>query len=214
MSTPPASVIVVAAPSGAGKTTLVRRLLAHFEQLVFSVSWTTRPPRAGERAGIDYHFADRASFKRMIDAGEFLEWAEVHGALYGTARRDVEQQIARGADVLLDIDVQGAAQIRASRLPAVSVFIMPPSHEVLARRLRARGTDDERTIDKRLRNAAREVAEYIHFDHVVINDELERAFDELCGIVHAQRSRLAVREALAARIVAGFAGQGQDDRGR
>jgi guanylate kinase len=180
---------VLSAPSGAGKSSIVKRVMARVPDLVFSVSATTRTPRAGERDGVDYTFMDRARFEEAIRRGELLEHAEVHGNLYGTPGRAVDAALARGEDVLLDIDVQGAGQVRASRPDATLVFILPPSRAELERRLRGRGLDAEATIALRLRNATREVAEVGAFDHVIVNEDLDAAASELEAVVRALRTR-------------------------
>jgi guanylate kinase len=184
---------IVASPSGGGKTTLIRRVIAELaaqgREAHFSVSYTTRAPRPGERDGLDYHFIDCAAFERMAAAGEFMEFAEVHGNLYGTSRTEVEGRLERGCDVFLDIDVQGARQVRASVPDAVKVFIFPPSHAELRRRLVARRQDDDATITLRIRNAVQEMREYAEFDFVIINDRLEEATRALASVVRAARIR-------------------------
>ncbi len=170
--------IVISGPSGSGKSTLWHRLVQH-PRMHFSVSATTRPPRPDEVDGRDYHFLSAAEFHRLLDEDAFLEHAEVHGHHYGTLRREVEAAMDRGEDVLLEIDVQGAAQVRRSGLPAVSIFVLPPSLGELERRLRARGTEDEATLRRRLANAAREMEEARHYDHQVVNDDLERMVAEV-----------------------------------
>jgi guanylate kinase len=195
---------VISAPSGAGKSTLIARLTSALEGLAFSVSWTTRAPRAGEQDGVDYHFTDERTFRARIDRGEFLEWAEVHGSLYGTARAETAAALATGADLILDIDVQGAAQVRRSGLPAVSVFILPPSYDTLAARLSLRATESAATLARRLEDATREASLYGEFDYVVVNDELESAAADLIAIVRAARRRRERCVAEAARIVATF----------
>ncbi|OAQ20385.1 guanylate kinase [Thermosulfurimonas dismutans] len=181
--------LVISAPSGAGKTTLCR-LLIERAGFSFSVSHTTRSPRSGEVEGRDYYFVDRKTFEEMIRKGEFLEWAEVHGNLYGTSWEEVNRRLSSGQDLLLDIDVQGASQVRkrlGSR--AIFVFIMPPSLEELERRLRGRGTEDEITVARRLARAREEMNYASWFDYVVVNDEVERAFEDLLAIVRAERCR-------------------------
>ncbi len=184
---------IVASPSGGGKTTLIRRVMvevaAQGREAHFSVSHTTRPARPGERHGVDYYFVDRPSFQAMVEAGAFLEFAEVHGNLYGTSRVEVEGRLERGCDVFLDIDVQGARQVRASVSDAVKVFVFPPSHGELRRRLEERRLDDAATIELRLRNAVQEMREYAEFDFVIINDRLEDATRSLAGVVAASRLR-------------------------
>jgi guanylate kinase len=178
---------VISAPSGAGKSTLIRRLCERDPALGFSISHTTRPPRDGERDGVDYHFVSAETFRHMVAAGAFAEWAQVHGNLYGTSFAALEEALARGRDVILDIDVQGAAQL-AQRLPeAVLIFIQPPSLEELRRRLESRGSDGPAVIERRLRNAAAEMQQAQHYHHVVINDQLERAAAELAAVVAKAR---------------------------
>jgi guanylate kinase len=196
---------VVSAPSGAGKSTLVGRVLARVEGLAFSVSWTTRPPRRGERHGVEYRFTDDQGFSERIAAGRLLEWAEVHGHRYGTGRDETEAVLAAGRDLLLDIDVQGAEQVRGSGVEAVTVFILPPDAPTLRTRLLGRGTDDAETVERRLANAAAEVRRWREFDHVVVNDDLDRAAEELIAIVLAARCRRDRRAARARAIAATFA---------
>jgi guanylate kinase len=181
------AVFVVSGPSGAGKSSLLRRVLSTDPQVRFSVSHTTRAPRSGEVDGRDYHFAARADFQRMIDAGEFLEWAEYNDNLYGTSRAAVAGPTGEGLDLILEVEVQGARQLR-ERLPgAVFVFILPPSLEVLARRLRARGSEDEAVIRKRLERAREEVRHVRMYDYVILNDRLELAVAELACVIGAKR---------------------------
>jgi len=186
----PGQLFIISAPSGAGKTTILKRVMADLTGLVFSVSHTTRPPRAGEVDGRDYHFVDREEFLRLRDGGDFLEWAEVHGNLYGTSRRAVAEQLAGGMDVILDIDVQGAGQVRQrAEWPTITVFIMPPSLAELEKRLAGRGTDDPEVIARRLTNAVREMAERNDYDHLVVNDRLEQAVEMVEAVILAGRSR-------------------------
>ncbi len=181
---------ILSAPSGAGKTTLLKRVMADLQGLAFSVSHTTRLPRAGEEDGVDYHFVSREQFESMREQGVFLEWAEVHGNLYGTSRPAVLAQLATGLDVILDIDVQGAAILRKSAaIPAASLFISPPSLQELERRLRGRGTDSEETILLRLKNARTEMQAAVEYEYLIVNDRLEQAIDTLRAIVIAERSR-------------------------
>ena len=186
---------IVAAPSGAGKTTLVRELLARDPAVKLSVSWTTRPPRAGERDGIDYHFVSRDAFMRMREAGDFIESAEVHGNLYGTSRAWIEGEMAAGRDILLEIDWQGAQQVRRGFREAVGIFILPPSVDDLERRLIGRGLDSAEVIARRLDNARAEMKHVGSFDYVIINKELHAAVDELVWVVRAARLRLSVQRA-------------------
>lgn len=191
---------VVSAPSGAGKTTLLERLLGEFDQLVYSVSCTTRPPREGEEDGVNYHFISRDTFERKIRGGEFLEHARVHDNLYGTLRSEVLAGFARGKHVLMDIDVQGAAQIRAALATAraddplrcgfVDIFIAPPSLDVLRKRLVARGKDSESVIELRLRNARDEMQHWQDYRFVIVNDRLDASYDALRAIFIAEQHAL------------------------
>ena len=174
---------VIAAPSGAGKTSLVRALMERVPALRFSISYTTRARRPTEAHGRDYFFVGKDEFSRMVDAGEFLEHATVFDNSYGTSRDQVEQSLAGGRDLILEIDWQGAAQVRRALPECVSIFILPPSRAELERRLRGRGTDAEAVIQRRLRDAASDMAHWREFDHVVINDHFDRALSELEAIV-------------------------------
>jgi len=182
--------LVLSAPSGCGKTTIVQRVMADLPNLVFSVSHTTRAPRSGETDGVHYHFVDQGAFRAIRDLQPtgFLEWAEVHGNLYGTSLAEVEARQQAGCDVLLDIDVQGAAQVRQRSAP-VTVFIAPPSLPVLEQRLRGRGTEDEATIAKRLNNVRKELASAGAYDYLIVNDQLDEAVESLRSIIIAERSR-------------------------
>lgn len=205
VTTPPGRLFVLAAPSGAGKTTLTRTLLATDPSLRFSVSFTTRQPRAGEIDGQDYFFVDRPRFEAMIAAGALLEHAEVFGNYYGTGREQIGQHIRAGRSVLLDIDWQGARQVRAAMPESVLVFIMPPSMVELEQRLRGRGTDPEEVIRKRLAAARAEMLHWEEFDYVLINDRLEEALAALRAIVAGagaphHRSRPQVRARVAALL--------------
>jgi guanylate kinase len=182
--------LIVASPSGAGKTSLCRRLMADHGGLELSVSMTTRPVRPGEQPGRDYHFVDEAEFQRLIDADAFLEWANVHGNLYGSPRAPVDRALAEGRDVLFDIDWQGAREVaRRCKEDAVRVFILPPSLEELRRRLVTRSQDAEDVIDRRIRNAKGEIEHADEFDYVLVNDDFDRSYAELAHIYHAERSR-------------------------
>jgi len=191
---------IVAAPSGAGKSSLVNAVLADDRELVLSVSYTTRPPRPGEADGREYHFVDRASFQRMLEAGEFLESAEVHGNLYATSQKQIADVRASGRDILLEIDWQGAQQVRRLFPDAVSVFILPPSAEELERRLRVRGKDSEDTIRRRLAAAEAEMSHAAEFDFVIINKDFEDAKRDLAAVVRASRLRLAHQSARHAEL--------------
>jgi guanylate kinase len=196
---------VISSPSGGGKGTLIRHLLEAVPGVSYSVSWTTREPRAGETDGVNYHFVSPEEFGRMRERGGFLEWAVVHGHLYGTARSVVEQDLSEGHDIILEIDVQGAAAVRATMSSVVSIFILPPSFEVLRARLTRRMTERPDELELRLRNARGEVEQYRHFDYLVLNDEVERAAAQLAAIVWAERARRERQEWVARRVLATFA---------
>jgi guanylate kinase len=183
------TVFIISAPSGSGKSTLVKRLLAEVEGLTFSVSCTTRPPRGTEKPGEAYHFIDRTEFERQVQAGEFLEHADVFGNYYGTHKSSLEAAQRAGKDLVLDIDVQGAAQLRKRIPDAVSIFILAPSREILEQRLRARSQDSDEVILKRLHEAAREIENYGLYDYVLVNEDLEKAVASLKAIVGAERVR-------------------------
>jgi guanylate kinase len=189
----PGNLFVVAAPSGAGKSSLVKSLLELDSHLVVSISHTTRRPRGQEQDGREYHFIDEARFRKMVAAGEFFEWAEVHGNLYGTSRAEVQAQVAGGQDVVLEIDWQGALQIKRLFPNAVLIFILPPSYEELAQRLNRRGEDPPDVIRQRLVNARHEVAQAKHFDFVIINALFETAVFDLKTVVHSQRLKYAAQ---------------------
>ncbi len=180
-------VYIVSAPSGSGKSTLVNELFKMVRSLDFSISYTTRPPRGSEQNGKEYFFVSREEFKAMIAAREFLEHAEVFGNYYGTARRFLREAEARGNDLLLDIDVQGAEQIKQKIPNAVSIFILPPDREKLEWRLRSRGLDSEEVIRRRLDTARREIENYSKYDYILVNNLLEQSADELKDIVLAER---------------------------
>jgi guanylate kinase len=187
----PAFPVVIAAPSGAGKTTIARALVGRNDDIVFSVSATTRAPRPREMPGQDYHFVDDDTFDRMIAADELAEWAVVHGKRYGTLRREVTRALERGQLVMLDIDVQGARQVRRVFVDALLIFVMPPSAEELDRRLSGRASEDGQQRRRRLENARKEIAAVPEFDHVVVNDDLERAIACIEGIIRAEGSRVS-----------------------
>ncbi len=182
---------VVAAPSGTGKTTVCRALVEGDDQLVFSVSHTTRARREGEHDGIDYHFVSDREFEELVERGAFLEWAVYNDRRYGTSHAALDEPLARGKDVLLEIEVQGAAQVRARRADARMVFLLPPSLASLAARLRGRGTDGEDEIARRLRVARREIEAAELFDYRVVNDDLARCVEDLRRIVRAERAGAA-----------------------
>jgi guanylate kinase len=195
---------IVSAPSGAGKTTLVERLVDCVPRLKMSRSYTSRPARPGETDGVDYNFVTRDRFEAMIAAGDFLEWADVFGNLYGTCASDTERMLAAGDDVVLVIDVQGARQVRRKGIAATTIFVMPPSFAVLEQRLRGRSKDAEAAIQRRLQVARGEVASFSDYEYLVINDELDGSVDQLRAIVLAERARLERMQAVASEIVRTF----------
>jgi len=183
------TVFIISAPSGSGKSTIVSRVLAEDKNLLFSISYTTRQPRGAEREGVHYHYISREEFERRIAAGEFLEYAEVFGNYYGTHIGILRQAEAEGKDLVLDIDVQGARQLRRKLPDAVSVFILAPSREELEKRLRARSEDPEEVIARRLEAAAREIEEYHEYDYILVNREVEASVGILRAIIQAERAR-------------------------
>lgn len=199
----------MSAPSGAGKSTILSGLLSSVRDLRFSVSHTTRQPRSGEQAGRDYHFIDEVEFRRAVAAGAFLEWAQVHDALYGTGLDEIEIARQAGCDVLLDLDVQGAAQVRAAKvdgrpLDVTSVFILPPSYEVLEARLRRRGKDTDHDINGRLSRAVGEMERFPEYDYVLVNDDLDWCVSAFRAVIEASRHRTARQEERARSILETF----------
>ena len=178
---------VISGPSGAGKSTLRKKLLERFPDLVYSVSYTTRLPRPGEREGWDYRFVDEDKFRKLVREGKFLEWAQVHGNLYGTNREDVEKALEEGCDVILEIDVQGASQVKRQMPESVLIFVMPPSETALEERLLSRGSEAPEAIKVRLDNAQKEMASAADYDHVVVNDDINKAVDKLATIIAQYR---------------------------
>ena len=195
---------IITAASGAGKTSLVRALLAADSQIKLSISYTTRQPRPGETNGVDYHFVDEATFLKMLDEGDFLESAHVHGARYGTSKTLVNAALAQGNDLILEIDWQGAAQVRGLYPDAISIFILPPSIAELESRLKGRGQDSEQVIAKRLAAARDEMSHVAEFDYVTINDKFELALQDLAAIVHTQRLKCSAQLARYAELVKGL----------
>jgi guanylate kinase len=198
------TLFVVSSPSGGGKGTIIRHVLDVVDNLSYSVSYTTRAPRQGEVDGREYFFISRETFEEMVAAGEFLEWACVHGNLYGTAKNQVIEETNAGADIILEVDVQGAASVRQLLMDSVSIFILPPSYEVLKQRLIARGTDSPEELAVRLRNAPDELKQYSAFDYVIINDEIERASGQLASIIYAERARCMRQESLVLEVIEKF----------
>jgi len=195
---------VLCAPSGTGKSTLVKRLIGEFPGVRFSISHTTRAPREGEEHGRDYFFTDKAEFLRLVEQGHFAEWAEVHGNCYGTPLSFTRELAAKGFDVLFDIDVQGARQLKASLPEACFVMLLPPSRQVLEERLRGRATDSEETIRKRLRNARGELETAGMFDHWIVNDDLDAAYDRLRAVYLARKLTPAADPGLVERLLHGW----------
>jgi guanylate kinase len=198
---------IVSAPSGTGKTTLVERLVQRVPNLQMSRSYTSRPARPGERDSVDYNFISRERFDAMVQEGAFLEWADVFGNYYGTSAADTEALLVAGKDVVLVIDVQGARQVRSRGIETVGIFVLPPSADVLEQRLRGRSKDSEEQIRKRLDVACREVSDFVQYEYVVVNDELETAVNRLEAIVRAERGRVKVMRRQAETIIGSFRGR-------
>lgn len=203
---------VISAPSGAGKTSLCRQIIDIFPNMRHSVSFTTRPRRNGETDGVDYHFVNQETFDNMVSEGAFAEWARVHGNCYGTAFAALQAARESGLDLLLDIDCQGAAQLRRTCPDAVFIFILPPSFEELERRLRGRNTDTPEVIARRLANARREIGELVWYDYLIVNDDLSQAVEEFKGIILAEGCRTSRNRDEAARLFGLDAGdEGSED---
>jgi guanylate kinase len=186
-------IFVVSGPSGSGKSTLIRETRAKISALGYSISHTSRPPRGQEKNGVEYHFVSKETFQKMIVQRDFVEWAEVYQDLYGTSVSSLKSQIQLGLDVIMDIDVQGASNIKGHFQDAILIYVLPPSLDTLEKRLRARGTDDERSIRTRLQKAAEEIKNCVAYDYLLFNDELDQAVEELKSIVIAERCRKSVR---------------------
>ena len=197
---------IVSAPSGSGKTTLLQHLIENLDDLIFSVSYTTRRPRGHEKDGVEYFFIERDEFLRMIDAEDFIEWAEYHGNLYGTSRRFVEDSIAAGNDVILDIDVHGARQIKEKVTDAVTIFLMPPSFVELERRLKERRLEDDETIRMRLAIAKTEITRYRDYDYIVVNDKLEESVSLFDAVVRSGWAKPERQEGRIRKIIDSFGG--------
>jgi guanylate kinase len=193
---------IISAPSGAGKTSLVQSLLTMLPDVVASVSHTTRPPRQEEVDGRNYHFIDEARYQRMIEDGEFLEHAKVFGNYYGTSRQHIQEQLLLGKDVVLEIDWQGARQIRQLMSDCMSIFVLPPSLQALSSRLRSRGQDSDEIIDRRMKEAVSEMTHYAEFDYIVINDDFDTALRELASIFTSNRMLLANQQQRHADLLA------------
>jgi guanylate kinase len=203
-SDPRGLLFIVSAPSGTGKTTLVERAVRCLPRLRMSRSYTSRPARVGEQDGVDYNFISREHFESMVQAAAFLEWADVFGSYYGTSVADTEAVLASGDDLVLVIDVQGARQVRSRGIETVSIFVLPPSADILEQRLRGRSKDSEEQMQRRLAVARREIGEYNRYEYVVINDEVESAVDRLRAIIMAERARVTPMRREAERIIRTF----------
>jgi len=186
-------IFVVSGPSGSGKSTLIREVRQKVPGLGYSISHTSRPPRGQEKNGVEYHFVSKEDFQKMIDNGEFVEWAEVYQDLYGTSVSSLRSQITMGLDVIMDIDVQGAKNIKDHFKDAILIYVLPPSLEILEKRLRERGTDDEKAIRTRLKKAGKEIKNCVSYDYLLFNDQLDQAVEELKAILIAERCRKSVR---------------------
>lgn len=186
-------IFVVSGPSGAGKSTLIREVREKVPDLGYSLSHTSRPPRGRETNGVEYHFVSKDDFRKMIDRGEFVEWAEVYEDLYGTSISSLRSQITMGLDVIMDIDFQGARNIKEHFKDAVLIYVLPPSMEILEKRLRERRTDDEKAVRTRLKKAGKEIMNCGSYDYLLFNDQLDQAAEELKSIVIAERCRTSVR---------------------
>lgn len=195
--------LVVSAPSGGGKTTLCRRLMAELPGVEFSVSHTTRPLRGSEKDGVDYHFVDEDTFERLATNGAFLEWAHVHGRRYGTSRAETEQRLAAGVDVLFDIDIQGGRQIAKRVVDAVLVFVVPPDMKTLEARLRGRASDPEEQVSRRLQAARREIEAATFYPYWIVNDHLGDALARLRAVLEAERQKRVNKAELAQSVLAG-----------
>jgi guanylate kinase len=186
-------IFVVSGPSGSGKSTLIREVRRKVPSLGYSISHTSRPPRGQEKNGVEYHFVSKENFRKMIEKGEFVEWAEVYQDLYGTSIASLRSQITMGLDVIMDIDVQGAKNIKDHFKDAILIYVLPPSMEILEKRLRDRGTDDEKAIETRLKKAGKEIKNCVSYDYLVFNDQIDQAVEELKSILIAERCRRSVR---------------------
>ena len=200
------SLIILSGPSGAGKSALTEYALRTLPDVKFSISYTTRAPRGDERDGVEYFFTDPATFKSLAAADEFLEWAEVHGNYYGTSRSFIEESLSQGNNVILDIDVQGARAVKKARPDAVSIFVLPPSFDALRERLLRRRLDDASVIEKRLKIARDEISQYLNYDYLIINDDLENAEREFAAVIIGAGCRINARRNAAASIMKFFGG--------
>jgi len=198
------NIFILSAPSGAGKSTLIQLLFQEIAGLYFSISHTTRPPREGETNGVEYFFVSEQHFREMIESNQFLEWAHVHGYFYGTSYQMVEAAAAQGKDLLLDIDIQGAAKVRARLPEAVSIFIFPPSYDALRRRLVERRTDSPEQILQRIENARQEIEHYAEYDYIILNEDLVEASRNLAGIIRSHRCKRKLQAEKIEKILKSF----------
>jgi guanylate kinase len=198
------TLFIVSAPSGTGKTSLVNQLIKTVPQLIVSVSYTTRPMRAGEVDGVNYHFVDKAQFQHMVGEGRFLEYAEIYGHYYGTDELWVKERLQQGINVILEIDWQGAAQIRRLLTESVSIFILPPSLNVLSERLTTRNLDDKSVITKRLAKAQQEMSHCVEYDYIVVNDRFDEAISDLKAIIHSQKLTVSRQSVTLTELIAGL----------
>jgi len=205
------NLLVLSGPSGAGKSALAATILRLVPRLRFSISYTTRAPRGVEQNGLEYHFVDQATFDALIRSGELLEWAEVYGNYYGTSKKLIDECLMQGDDVLLDVDVQGAQSIRERRPEAITIFIMPPSYQVLRQRLESRKLDKDYVIEQRLKIACNEIKYYTNYDFLIINSEFDKSIEELKAIVLSSRCRRTSRAESARSILATFGGLDAED---
>ncbi len=205
------NLFIVSGPSGAGKSAIAAGVLDSVPNLRFSVSYTTRPPRGSERNGVEYNFVTEEEFKELIHSGDLLEWALVYGNYYGTSQRRIDEILRNGTDVLLDIDVQGAHAIRERRAESISVFILPPSYQVLRERLECRKLDKQYVIEQRLKIACEEITHYKDYDYLVINKDLGESINEVKAIILGSRCRMAARAEAAKSILATFGGLDAED---
>jgi len=197
-------ILVICAPSGTGKTTLINRLIRENDKFEFSISTTTRPRRSCEVDGVDYYFVDENNFKKMINSGDFLEWAEVHGNYYGSSKKEIDRILSDGKIPVFDIDIQGSRLLKEKLDDTVYIFISPPSFDVLRERLIGRKSDSEDQVSLRLKNARKEMLEYSHFDYIVINDDLDRAYLRLMSIVNAESCKTIRKEDKVKKILEDF----------
>jgi guanylate kinase len=208
---PNGNLFIVSGPSGAGKSAIAAGVLATVPNICFSISYTTRQPRSNEKNGIEYHFVSVDEFKKLIQDGSLLEWAVVYGNYYGTSSGSIDEILEQGKDVLLDIDVQGARSIRKKRLEAISIFILPPSYQVLKERLESRKLDKEYVIEQRLKIACHEITHYGDYDYLIVNEALGDSIRELGAIILGSRCRMTARAEAARSILATFGGSDAED---